>query len=90
MSTVQIDGFDVFKDFRHYHTREEHEERSSSVSCPSSEECRDKQLLKLTIARGNVPLPAPPQVDGEQSSGCSKIGGLQQNGDFKGERCKMV
>ncbi|CAL1138307.1 unnamed protein product [Cladocopium goreaui] len=25
------------------------------------QECRDKQLLKLTIARGNVPLPAPPQ-----------------------------
>ena len=28
----------------------------------SSQECRDKQLLKLTIARGNVPLPAPPQA----------------------------
>eukprot|EP00930_Biecheleria_cincta_P032807 TRINITY_DN2273_c0_g1_i1.p1 TRINITY_DN2273_c0_g1~~TRINITY_DN2273_c0_g1_i1.p1 ORF type:complete len:442 (-),score=91.00 TRINITY_DN2273_c0_g1_i1:342-1541(-) len=33
------------------------------------EECRDKQLLKLTIARGDVPLPPAPSPEGLQSPG---------------------
>lgn len=42
------------------------------------QECRDKQLLKLTIARGNVPLPAPPQELRAEASefvpGITKVG----------------
>jgi len=33
------------------------------------EECRDKQLLKLTIARGDVDLPPKPSPEGVQSAG---------------------
>ena len=49
----------------------------------SSQECRDKQLLKLTIARGNVPLPAPPQA-GALSSQRQCLGGGSVLGHYLG------
>jgi len=37
------------------------------------EECKNKQLLKITVVRGNIPLPAAPTQQAAQSSGKKEL-----------------